>query len=83
MGELPGGACGRVSVGDPRRLRKRWGAGQEVEKQERSAYMLFTGGVQLNFTPAIEVFYMLLGRSLPIFILTSLKQHMEYFNFRC
>ena len=39
--------------------------------------------VQLNFTPEFEVFYMLFDRYLSIFSLTSLKQHMEYFNFRC
>ena len=39
--------------------------------------------VQLNFTPEIEVFYMLLDRSLTIFSTTSLKQHMEYFTFLC
>ena len=31
--------------------------------------------VQLNFTPEIEVFYMLFERSLSIFNMTSLKQH--------
>ena len=39
--------------------------------------------VQLDFTLEIEVFYMLYKRSLSSFSLTSLKQHMEYFNFRC
>ena len=39
--------------------------------------------VQLSFTPEIEVFYMLFKRSLSIYSMTSLKQHMEYFNFRC
>ena len=39
--------------------------------------------VELNFTPEIEVFYMLFDRSLSIFSMTSLKQHIEYFNFRC
>ena len=39
--------------------------------------------VRLNFTPEIKVFYMLLDRYLPIFTMTSLKQHMKYFNFRC
>ena len=38
--------------------------------------------VQLNFTPEIEVVFMLFDRSLPIFSMTSLNQHMEYFNFR-
>ena len=37
--------------------------------------------VQLSFTPEIEVFYMVFERS--IFIMTSLKKHMEYFHFRC
>ena len=32
--------------------------------------------VQLNFTPEIKVFYMLLERDLSIFIMTSLKQHI-------
>ena len=39
--------------------------------------------VQLNFTPETEVPYMLFDRSLSIFSMTSLKQHSEYFNFRC
>ena len=39
--------------------------------------------VQLNFTPKIGVFYMLFERSISIFSLTSLKQHIEYFHFRC
>ena len=39
--------------------------------------------VQLNFTPDIEVFHMLFERPLSIFSMTSVKQHMEYFNFRC
>ena len=39
--------------------------------------------VQRNFTPEIEVFYMLFDTSLSIFTLASLKQHMTYFNFRC
>ena len=39
--------------------------------------------VQLNLTPEIELFYMLFQRYLSIFSVTSLKQHMEYFHFRC
>ena len=39
--------------------------------------------VQLNLTPEIEVFHVLFDRSRPIFRMTSLKQHMSYFNFRC
>ena len=39
--------------------------------------------VQLNATPETEVFDMLFDRSLSIFSMTFLKQHMEYFNFRC
>ena len=39
--------------------------------------------VLLNLTPKIEVFYQLFDRSLSIFSMTSLKQHMEYCNFRC
>ena len=39
--------------------------------------------VQLNFTPEIEIFYLLFDVSLSIFSKTSLKHHMEYFNFRC
>ena len=39
--------------------------------------------VQLNFTLEIEVFYMQFDRYLSIFSMTSLKQHMEYFHFRC
>ena len=33
--------------------------------------------VQLNFTPEIEVFYMLLDRYLSIFSFTSLKHHIQ------
>ena len=36
--------------------------------------------VKLNLTPEIEVFYMLSQRSLSIFSMTSVKQHIEYFN---
>ena len=39
--------------------------------------------VQLNFIPEIEVFYVLFDRSLSIFSMTSLKQHMKYFNVQC
>ena len=39
--------------------------------------------VQLNFTPGIELFYMLFDISLSIFCVASLKQHVEYFHFRC
>ena len=39
--------------------------------------------VQLNSTPEIEIFHMLFDRSLSIFSMKSLKQHMECFNFRC
>ena len=39
--------------------------------------------VQLNLTPEIEVFYILFDRSLSIFSMTFLRQHLEYFNFRC
>ena len=39
--------------------------------------------VQLTFTPEIKVFHMLFEISLSIFSMTSLKQHIEYFNFRC
>ena len=39
--------------------------------------------VQLSFTPEIEVIYMVLEISLSIFSMTSLKQHMKYFDFRC
>ena len=39
--------------------------------------------VQLNFTPETEVFYMLFDRFLTISSMTSLKQHIEYFHFRC
>ena len=38
--------------------------------------------VQRNFNPEIESFYMLFERSLSNFSLSSLKQHIEYFNFR-
>ena len=33
--------------------------------------------VQLNFTPEIELFYMLFQRSLSIFSMTYLKQHIQ------
>ena len=39
--------------------------------------------VQPNLIPEIEVFYMLFDRSLSILSMTSHKQHIEYFNFRC
>ena len=51
--------------------------------------------VQLNLTPETEVLYMFLESAKkaenfaddvngsPLFSITSLKQHMEYFNFRC
>ena len=42
--------------------------------------------VQQIFTPEIEVFHMLFDRSYSIISVSSdssLKQHMEYFNFRC
>ena len=39
--------------------------------------------VQLNFTPEIEVFYMLFYRYLSTFSMTSLKQNIEYFHSRC
>ena len=38
--------------------------------------------VKLNFTPEIEVFYMLLERSLSYFSITYLKHNIEYFHFR-
>ena len=38
--------------------------------------------VQLNLNLEIEVFYMLFDRYLSIFVMTSIKQHMKYFNFR-
>ena len=38
--------------------------------------------VQLDFTPEMEVFCIMLDRSLPIFTMASVKQHKEYFNFR-
>ena len=38
---------------------------------------------QLNFTPEIEVFYILFERSLSIFKETTVKLLIEYFNFRC
>ena len=39
--------------------------------------------VQRNLTPEMEVSCMLFERFLSIFSVTTLKQHMEYFNFRC
>ena len=38
--------------------------------------------VQIDFTPEIEVLYMLFERSLSIFT-TSLKQHLKYVHFQC
>ena len=38
--------------------------------------------VQLNFTPEIEVFYIMFERSLSIFSMPFLKQLIKYFNFR-
>ena len=38
---------------------------------------------QMNFTPEVQVFYMLIERPLSIFSMTSLKNHIEYFHFRC
>ena len=55
------------------------GGGKETLWLNRSLYRV----VQLNFTPEIEVFYVLFDRSLSIFSMTSLKQSMENFNFRC
>ena len=40
-------------------------------------------GLQTEFTPEIEVLYMLLEISLSSFSITSLKQPIENFNFRC
>ena len=37
--------------------------------------------VQLNLTPEIEVFFIFFDPF--ISSMTSLKQHMEYYNFRC
>ena len=39
--------------------------------------------VQLNFTPGMEVFYVRFDRSLSFLSMKSLKQQMDYFNFRC
>ena len=39
--------------------------------------------VQLNFTPEIEIFYMLFERYISIFSMASLKQHKKYFHFLC
>ena len=38
--------------------------------------------VQLNFTLEIEVFYMLFEKDHSIFSMTSLRQHIKYFNFQ-
>ena len=38
---------------------------------------------QLNLVQETEVFYMLFERCLSMFSITSIKQGMEYFNFRC
>ena len=37
----------------------------------------------MNFTPETEVFYMMFDRSLSIFSMTYLKQHMKYLNIGC
>ena len=39
--------------------------------------------VQLNVSPEIEVLHKLFERSLSNFSMTSLKQNVEYFHFRC
>ena len=39
--------------------------------------------VQLNFTPEIELFYMLFERSLSIFSMTYLKQHIQSWAKKC
>ena len=39
--------------------------------------------VQLSPTPEIKVSYMLFERSLSIFSMKSIKQHIEHFNFWC
>ena len=41
-----------------------------------------TGRSQLDLTPEIEVFCFLFNRFLPFFTMPSLKQRIEYFNFR-
>ena len=39
-------------------------------------------GGQLNSTQEIEILCMLFDRALSIFSMTSIKKHMDYFNFR-
>ena len=39
--------------------------------------------VELDSTQEIEVFCMMFDRSPPIFTMTSIKHHKEYFNYRC
>ena len=37
----------------------------------------------MDFTPEINVFFVLFNRCLPIFSTTSPKQHRKYFNIQC
>ena len=57
----------------------RGGNGTDSEK----CLMLQLRVVQLNFIPEMEVFYLLFNRYPSMFSMTSLKQHMEYFNSQC
>ena len=88
--EVPGEAGGVAAAGTGATV----GARSESQNNSLSIYprnlyyftqpCICTGRVvQLNLTPEIEIFYMRFDRSLPIFSRTSLKQYMEYFNFRC
>ena len=80
----------RCRHASPRPLRagrgvRRWEAGRPGQSSSRRPRSKTTPPlhrvVQLNFTPEIEVFHMLFDRF--YFSMTSLKQHMEYFNFTC
>ena len=43
---------------------------------DKSVVLTLYRVVQLNFSPEIEVFYMLFERSLSLFSMTPLKQHI-------
>ena len=79
--ELPSRTQSTSATGGSRQSREAWvGPSTKLcRSRPRSKYVV----VQLKFTAEIEVFYMLFDRSLSIFNMTSLKEHMEYLNFRC
>ena len=56
-----------------------------MRRTDRPSNRSLNGVVQLNVTPEIEVFYMPFERSrfISTRTITSLKQNIEYFSFRC